>query len=102
MERRSLPRYQVSWPVRFSVVNSEGVRIFGAGALENVSAAGALIRVDRPLWIGARVELSIKIPLPQNAWMLYAGEVLRTDPADSCSRAAIVFSPSRPVFSDTE
>lgn len=102
MERRSLPRYQVSWPVRFSVVNPEGVRIFGAGALENVSASGALINVDKPLWPGAQIDLSIKMPLPQNAWMLYAGEVLRTDPEDSGHRAAVAFSPSRPVFSDME
>jgi len=102
VERRSLPRYQVSWPVKFSVINPEGVRIYGAGALENVSAAGALIAVDKPLCLGAQIDLSIKIPLPSNAWMLYAGEVLRTDPADSGHRAAVIFSPSRPVFSDME
>jgi hypothetical protein len=100
VERRSLPRYQVSWPVKFSFVNSDGVRVFGAGALENVSASGALIHVDKPLSPGARIDLSIRIPLPQNAWMLYAGEVLRTETADSGHRAAVSFSPSRPVFSD--
>ena len=102
MERRSLPRYQVNWPIKFSVTNPEGVRVFGAGALENVSASGAFIAVDKSLWLGAQIDLSIKMPLPQDAWMLYSAEVLRVQPADSGSRVAVAFSPSRPVFSDLE
>ncbi|HKP14399.1 MAG TPA: PilZ domain-containing protein [Blastocatellia bacterium] len=102
MERRSLPRYQVNWPIKFSVTNPEGVRVFGAGALENVSASGAFIAVDKPLWLGAQIDLSIKMPLPQDAWMLYSAEVLRIQSADSGGRVAVAFSPSRPVFSDME
>jgi hypothetical protein len=102
VERRSLPRYQVSWPIKFSVINQEGVRTFGAGALENVSAAGAFISVDKPLWPGARIDLSIKVPLPRDAWMLYSAEVLRVHPAGSGNRAAVAFMPARPVFSDME
>ena len=102
MERRSLPRYKVTWPVKVTARNQDGVRIFGSGALENVSARGALICVDKPLWPGAKIDLSIKLPYPTDAWMLYAGEVLRIQSADSGHRAAITFSFSKPVFSDTE
>ena len=102
MERRSLPRYQVTWPIKFTARNQEGVRIFGTGALENVSASGALISLDKPLWLGARLDLSIKLPFPTNAWMLYAAEVLRIQSADSGNRVAVKFSFSKPVFSDLE
>lgn len=102
MERRSLPRYQVTWPVKVTARNPDGVRIFGTGALENVSASGALISLDKPLWLGARIDLSIKMPFPTNAWMLYSAEVLRIQSADSSNRAAVKFSFSKPVFSDTE
>jgi hypothetical protein len=102
LERRSLPRYQVSWPVKFTVRNQDGVRIFGSGALENVSASGALITLDRPLWPGAQIDLSIRLPFPTNAWMLYSAEVLRIQPASPAHRVAVKFSFSKPAFSDTE
>jgi PilZ domain len=88
--------------VKVTVRNQEGVRIFGAGALENVSASGALISLDKPLWLGARIDLSIKMPLPTNAWMLYSAEVLRIESADSANRVAVKFAFSKPVFSDME
>ena len=102
MERRSLPRYQVSWPVKYTATNQEGLRIFGIGALENVSAAGALVRLDRPLWLGARLDLSIQIPLPKPSWMLYSAEVLRIEANHSGNHVAVEFSPAKPVFSDME
>ena len=102
MERRRLPRYQVSWPVKYTARNQEGVRIYGTGALENVSAAGALVRLDKPLWLGARLDLSIQIPLPKPSWMLYSAEVLRVEACDAGNRVAVEFSPSKPVFSDLE
>ena len=102
MERRRLPRYQVNWPVKYTVRNQEGVRTFGTGALENVSAVGALIHVDKSLWLGARLDLSIQIPLPKPSWMLYSAEVLRVEACDSGNRVAVAFSPSKPVFSDLE
>ena len=102
MERRSLPRYQVSWPVKYTVRNQEGVRIFGTGALQNVSAAGALIHLDKPLWLGAKLDLSIQIPLPKPSWMLYSAEVLRIEADHSGNRVAVEFSPAKPVFSDLE
>ena len=100
MERRSWPRYQVGWPIKFSLTSPDGVRVFGTASLENVSTRGALIQMDKPLWLGAQVDLSIKLPFEKASWMLYSAEVLRTEPTASGHRVAVEFSPAKPVFTD--
>jgi PilZ domain len=100
LENRSWPRYQVAWPIKFTLTNQDGVRVFGTGALENVSAQGALMRIDRSVGIGARLDLSIKLPFSQEAWMLYSAEVLRIEPGPAGERVAVEFSPSKPTFTD--
>jgi hypothetical protein len=100
LERRRLPRYQVDWPVKLTGRNDIGVRYFGNGVLKNISAGGAFLYINRPLQIGERLDISIRLPLKPENWLVYSAEVVRIDHTYPQTGAAIKFDSSWPAFTD--
>ena len=100
MERRRLPRYQVDWPVKLTGRNGEGVRYFGEGVLRDISARGAFLYTDRLSRVGERFDVSIRLPLKSDNWLIYTAEVVRVDCACERTGVAIKFDSSWPAFTD--
>jgi hypothetical protein len=100
LERRRLPRYGVNWPVKLTGRNSSGVRYYGEGVLENISAGGAFLYTDKSAQVGERVDVSIKLPINQDNWLIYSAEVVRVDCACRKTGLALKFDSSRPAFTD--
>jgi len=69
------------------------------GRLKNLSSRGAYVYLIAPLPIGARLEISIKLPLGREIWMNYAALVVRTNNTSGTPGVALKFDTSRPVFS---
>lgn len=100
LERRILPRYEVDWPVKLTGRNDAGVRYFGTGVLKNISAKGAFLYTERPSQVGERFDISIKLPLNPDNWLVYAAEVVRVECGCPRSGVAIKFDSSWPAFTD--
>ena len=100
MERRRLPRYEVDWPVKLTGKNNAGVRYFGEGILVNISARGAFLYTERSSNVGEKVDVSIKLPISQDNWLLYSAEVVRVDRSGRDSGLALKFDSSKPAFTD--
>jgi hypothetical protein len=100
LERRRLPRYQVDWLVKLTGRNNEGVRYFGDGVLENISARGAYLYTERSLQLGEKLDISIQLPLKKENWLVYSAEVVRVDCASDKTGLALMFDSSKPAFTD--
>ena len=100
MERRLLPRYSVDWPVKLTGRGNIGIRYFGEGVLENIGAKGACLFTNKSLQVGERLDISIKLPIRQENWLVYSGEVIRIEGVWPQVRVAIKFDFSRPAFTD--
>ena len=99
-ERRSLPRYSVDWPVKLTGRCSVGTRYFGEGVLENIAAKGACLYTDKSLRVGERLDVSIKLPLKRDNWLIYSAQVIRVEGGCPQARVAIRFDSSEPTFTD--
>jgi PilZ domain len=100
LERRRLPRYKVHWPVKLTGRNDTGLRYFGEGVLENISARGAFLYADKAAQVGEKLDISIKLPLKQESWLIYSAEVVRVDYARARPGMALEFDFSIPAFTD--
>ena len=100
VERRLLPRYSVDWPVKLTGRGSVGIRYFGEGILENIGAKGACLYTNRSLRVGERLDVSIKLPLKRDNWLVYSAQVIRVEGVCPESRVAIRFDSSEPAFTD--
>jgi PilZ domain len=100
LERRRLPRYGVDWPVKLTGRNGKGVRYFGDGVLKDISARGAFFYTDRPSKVGERLDISIRLPLKADNWLVYTAEVVRVDSTGAKTGVAIKFDSSWPAFTD--
>jgi hypothetical protein len=100
LERRRLPRYEVDWPVKVTGRNDSGVRYFVDGVLKNISARGAFLYTDRPSQVGERIDISIKLPLKAENWLIYSAEIVRVECACPKTGVGIKFDSSWPAFTD--
>jgi hypothetical protein len=100
LERRSLPRYRVDWPVKLTGTGNIGIRYFEEGVLENIGAKGACLYTNRSLQVGERVDVSIKLPLKRDNWLVYSARVIRVEGVYPEERVAIRFDSSEPAFTD--
>jgi len=88
-------RYKLKWATR--------VRIGGEGREETVrlrdlSAEGAFVYLEHCPPIGAKLLVSIKLPLQREIWMNYSAVVVRVEDAATEPGIALRFDTSRPTF----
>jgi hypothetical protein len=100
MERRLLPRYSVDWPVKLTGTGKVGIKYFEDGVLENIGAKGACLHTNTPLQVGEKLDVSIRLPLKRDNWLVYSAKVVRVEGSRSQSRVAIRFNSSLPAFTD--
>jgi hypothetical protein len=98
IERRSGKRFHVDWPVRIQGINEGGASFSETGVLANISSAGALLLVERPLPPGARLDVYIKLPTKEKKWMKYSASVVRVQSEASLFGAAVRFDAPKPEF----
>jgi hypothetical protein len=100
VERRLLPRYSVDWPVKLTGRGNIGIRYFEEGVLENIGAKGACLYTNKSLQVGERLDISIKLPLERDNWLIYSARVIRVEDVCPQARVAIKFDSPMPAFTD--
>ena len=96
IERREGRRFQVDWAIK--VERSEGDGFSEEGVLLNISSGGALVFLTKPLSVGTRLDVHIKLPFKKNNWMKYSASVIRVKKEKTRFAAAVKFEGARPVF----
>src|SRR6185295_4241220 len=99
IERRKGTRFHVDWPVRAESVAETGATVTETGVVGNISSSGALLLVDRPLAVGARLDIYIALPIKGNKLMKYSGRVVRVENEGPLFAAAVEFDTQKPEFS---
>src|SRR5215831_6616892 len=97
-ERRWAKRFPVTWPIKVRGLNSAGQSFEESGELGNLSSAGALVRLDQKLQVGAETEVLILVPLRTETWMKYPATVMRVENGAGRAGLGIKFSTCRPQF----
>lgn len=97
IERRRAKRFQVDWQIRVELSGDRGSTLVETGALRNISSNGALLSLAKPLSMGTKLDVYIKLPMQGKKWMKYPARVVRIEPGDAVS-AGIKFDNARPDF----
>jgi PilZ domain len=97
-DRRLTHRYQVDWPFRVKGTDPTGLGILNTGKLRDISARGAFGYIGRPLVVGMKMEVSIRLPVKEERWIKYSAEIIRVEPLGSRTGVAFKFNTSRPMF----
>lgn len=99
LERRRARRFRVGWDINVKGTDDAGLSFDEAGVLENLSSTGVFFYLPMPLRIGARLEVSIKVPFRRENWMKYSAEVVRIESGAKRIGIAMRFDTVRPSFS---
>lgn len=99
LERRRARRFTVGWDINVKGTDDFGLSFDEAGVLENLSSTGAFFYLTKPLRIGAKLEVSIKVPFRRENWMKYSAEVVRIESSTKRIGIAMRFDTVRPSFS---
>jgi pilus assembly protein TadC len=99
LERRRARRFTVGWDISVKGTDDAGLSFDEAGVLENLSSTGAFFYLTKPLRIGAKLEVSIKVPFRRENWMKYSAEVVRIESGTRRIGIAMKFNTVRPSFS---
>lgn len=97
-DRRQMRRYEVDWPFRVKGTNPSGLGILDTGVLRNISSRGAFGFIGRPLAVGMKIEVLIRLPMNEERWIKYSAEVIRVEQLGPQTGVALRFDTSRPVF----
>ena len=76
-ERRGSPRFAIKLPLRY-VVKGENLTE-GSGTTHNISRNGLLFCCRRYIAIGSKVQLELKLPVENKAFMRISGIVTRNE-----------------------
>lgn len=79
LERRKARRFEVDWDV---AIESQGGMSSGfddTGRLQNLSSRGAFLYLNRPLEVGTKLQVSIRLPVVEDRWAKYWAEVIRVE-----------------------
>jgi hypothetical protein len=60
-ERRRSVRHKMKWPATIEGSDTCGVSFDEEGMIENLSATGAFFYLTRPIRVGTRLELAIRL-----------------------------------------
>lgn len=97
-ERRLSVRHNFKWQATIEGSDQNGVRFDEEGMIENLSATGAFLYLNRPVEVGDRLDLAIRLPFKKENWMTYSAEVVRLEPAANGLGIGIRFDAVKPVF----
>ena len=79
VERRESRRFPVGWPITIRGSDKRGRAFEETAVLENLSSVGAYLYTRLELTVGARLEVSIRLPLTRERWMQYPALIIRID-----------------------
>ena len=96
-ERRNARRFQVGWDVNVRGTDQTGNVFDEAGTLENLSSLGAFVYLPRPVYLGERLDVRIKVPFRGN-WVKYAAQVVRLEQESAEAGVALKFDTAVPLF----
>ena len=96
IERREGRRFKVDWVIK--VEEKEGEGFSEEGILQNISSGGALVSLSKPLPVGTKLDVHIKLPFKKSNWMKYSALVIRVKKEKSRFAAAIKFEGAKPGF----
>jgi PilZ domain len=97
-DRRRMHRYQVDWPFRVKGTDPTGLGILNTGKLRDISARGAFGYIGRPLAVGMKMEVLIKLPVKEERWIKYSAEIMRVERIGTQTGVAMKFDTSQPMF----
>jgi len=97
-ERRNAQRFFVSWEVTVKGTDRTGRPFSDVGVLQDLSSRGALLCLPRPVNLGERFELQIKVPLRRSSWIRYTAEVVRLDLTHPAAGVGVEFGTALPDF----
>jgi hypothetical protein len=97
-DRRRMHRYQVDWPFRVKGTDPTGLGILNTGKLRDISARGAFGYIGRPLAVGMKMEVLIKLPVKEERWIKYSAEIIRVERTSTQTGVAMKFDTSQPMF----
>ena len=97
-ERREARRFKVGWQTVIEGTNRDGESFEERTKLMNLSSTGAYFKLKIHLEKGAKVKVSIKVPLSEDNWMMYWAIVVRIKGLRRRNGIAIRFLGSRPAF----
>ena len=84
-------------PIKASGLALSGEAFSETGTLSNISVWGALVRVQKALPAGLKIELSVKLPVVEK-WMVYKGEIIRVESDSQGFSFAVKFDAATPTF----
>lgn len=84
-------------PIKASGFARSGEAFGETGTLSNISVWGALVKVQKALPLGLKIELSVKLPVVER-WMMYKGEIIRIESDSQGFSIAIKFDSAAPDF----
>jgi PilZ domain len=96
IEKREGRRFNVDWAIK--VEEKEGDGFSEEGVLQNISSGGALVFLNKPLAVGTRIDVHIKLPFKKNNWMKYSALVIRVTKEKTRFAAAVKFEGAKPMF----
>ena len=96
-ERRKGRRFKVSWPIRVRAQDPD-YGIDEVTTLRDLSSRGAYAYISSCPQVGARLTISIRLPIENNIWMSYSAIVVRVDKIGSGAGIAFLFDTPRPAF----
>lgn len=97
-ERRGARRFTVGWNVIIKGTDGAGREIDESGVLENLSSSGAFLYLARPLSIGSKVDVRIRLPFQKENWMRYEAEVVRVEGGQLMTGVGMHFCAVWPTF----
>jgi hypothetical protein len=99
-ERRKGRRFKVSWPIRVRAQDPDYGTLDEVTTLRDLSSRGAYAYISSCPQVGARLAISIRLPIENEIWMSYSASVVRVDKMENGAGIAFMFDTPRPVFGD--
>jgi hypothetical protein len=97
-ERRTARRYRLDWPTRIIVGDPDVGTFEQVAMLRDLSSTGAFAYLQAALRLGAKLFVSVKLPVEKETWMMYSAIVIRVERGISGVGVAVKFDSSRPKF----
>lgn len=82
-DRRISNRYSLHWQIEVHGNDRLGMPFHEIGFVEDLSSSGAFFYLNHPVDLGAKISLSIKLPVETESWMIYTAQVIRVKGNDA-------------------